>query len=199
MAWSGCGRRWSGCYPNNGGQMSIRKASGIKVENPGCLWLGSTKIHYKKDHYFEMKSDSEIKAIDQQSEAGAAKIGTDANGNRVLWRAESGFYWADEHLSDEEVLLLIWGRENKHKAQIERLRTLRDFEEVTSTTSPREMIPQETRAIVWQRDGGQCVQCGARDDLQYDHIIPVSKGGGNSPQNLQILCGPCNRKKSDSI
>ena len=198
MAWSGCGRRWSGCCPYDGCHMSVRKARGIKVENAGCLYRGPSIIRYKKDRFFQMPSDWEAEARKQKSKVGAVRVGTDENGNRELWWAKSGFYWVDEDLVDEEALLIIWDRENKHKAQIERLRTLRDSEGI-STTTTREMIPQETRAIVWRRDGGQCVLCGAQEDLQFDHIIPVSKGGGNSPQNLQILCGPCNRKKSDSI
>ena len=37
----------------------------------------------------------------------------------------------------------------------------------------------------------QCAKCGVRDNLSIDHIKPVSKGGGNGIENLQILCRPC--------
>lgn len=43
------------------------------------------------------------------------------------------------------------------------------------------------------------MRCGADDDLQFDHVIPVAKGGGVAADNIQILCGDCNRQKSDSI
>jgi len=36
-------------------------------------------------------------------------------------------------------------------------------------------------------------------DLQYDHIIPVSKGGSNTAKNIQILCKHFNLKKSNKI
>ena len=63
----------------------------------------------------------------------------------------------------------------------------------------RESIPSDVRIAVYERDGGRCVNCGIDEDLQYDHIIPVAKGGGNSAANVQLLCGDCNRQKSDHI
>jgi HNH endonuclease len=60
-------------------------------------------------------------------------------------------------------------------------------------------IPREVRQRAWQRCGGRCVECGADEYLEYDHIIPVARGGSNSDQNVQVLCRKCNLKKSDFI
>ena len=63
----------------------------------------------------------------------------------------------------------------------------------------RERIPQNVQDKVWIRDGGRCVFCGSNKDLEFDHIIPFSKGGANTYRNIQLLCQKCNREKSDRI
>ena len=63
----------------------------------------------------------------------------------------------------------------------------------------RQTIPTEVRRQVWRRDEGKCVKCGSRENLEYDHIIPVSKGGSSTVRNIQLLCEVCNRTKSDLI
>ena len=63
----------------------------------------------------------------------------------------------------------------------------------------RESIPKEVQREVWRRDEGRCVQCGSQEKLEFDHIIPVSKGGANTSRNIQLLCETCNRSKSDKI
>ena len=63
----------------------------------------------------------------------------------------------------------------------------------------RHSIPKDVRDNVWNRDGGKCVQCGSKEKIEFDHIIPISKGGSNSYRNLQILCEKCNRSKGNKI
>lgn len=60
-------------------------------------------------------------------------------------------------------------------------------------------IPQDVKAAVWQRDGGKCRQCRAEHYLEYDHDIPLSRGGATSVDNLQILCRRCNLEKGARI
>ena len=63
----------------------------------------------------------------------------------------------------------------------------------------RPTIPQNVKDKVWNRDGGKCVQCGSNENIEFDHIIPFSKGGSSTYRNLQILCEKCNRSKSSKI
>jgi uncharacterized membrane protein YebE (DUF533 family) len=65
--------------------------------------------------------------------------------------------------------------------------------------APSRHIPRVVRQRVYQRYGGRCVDCGATDYLEFDHIIPVAKGGSNSEKNIQLLCRRCNWQKSDLI
>jgi hypothetical protein len=117
---------------------------------------------------------------------------------RVLWWTADGFFWDDDGLDAEEVGLLAWDRRRKQDARLDRLRKIRAAEE-TLEGARRERIPDDVRLFVWTRDDGRCVRCGSEDDLQFDHVIPVARGGGNAPGNVQVLCGDCNRRKSDSI
>jgi hypothetical protein len=71
------------------------------------------------------------------------------------------------------------------------------FEKMTPNL--RERIPEEVRMFVWRRDDGKCVQCNSNKNLEFDHIIPVAKGGNSTERNIQLLCSECNRKKSDTI
>ena len=68
----------------------------------------------------------------------------------------------------------------------------------TQNTS-RELIAESVKHEVWRRDQGKCVICGSQKNLEFDHIIPFSKGGSNTVRNIQLLCESCNRSKSDKI
>ena len=64
---------------------------------------------------------------------------------------------------------------------------------------PDRRISKEVKMAVWQRDRGMCCECGSKEKLEFDHIIPVSKGGSNTERNIQLLCEVCNRRKSSNI
>lgn len=66
------------------------------------------------------------------------------------------------------------------------------------TVRVRPPIPYRLRTKVLRRDHWQCVYCGSKEELQIDHIIPVSRGGATVFANLETLCGPCNRRKGAS-
>ncbi len=73
-----------------------------------------------------------------------------------------------------------------------------EIEEIENNRRSRH-IPQNVKDDVWNRDGGKCVICDSNENLEFDHIIPHSKGGANTYRNLQLLCESCNRRKSDNI
>ena len=64
----------------------------------------------------------------------------------------------------------------------------------------RRIIPSSVKLQVWQRDKGRCTECGATDELHFDHILPFSKGGTSlTAENVQLLCARHNLAKSSKI
>lgn len=53
------------------------------------------------------------------------------------------------------------------------------------------------RQRLYKRDNNECAYCGSKKELTIDHIIPKSRGGKNSWNNLITCCLPCNLKKGD--
>ena len=59
-------------------------------------------------------------------------------------------------------------------------------------------VNPRVRAAVLDRDGHECVRCGATESLTMDHVTPRSHGGRATEDNLQTLCRSCNSKKGVS-
>lgn len=64
-----------------------------------------------------------------------------------------------------------------------------------SELRPRGGISGQLRYRVLLKSKHQCAHCGIAEGLQVDHIVPVARGGTNEIENLQMLCGLCNRRK----
>ena len=73
------------------------------------------------------------------------------------------------------------------------------------TKEQRALMTNKLREYIKKRDNFTCCNCGnsvyAEPNLllEIDHIIPVSKGGCTTEDNLQTLCWKCNRAKSNKV
>lgn len=62
------------------------------------------------------------------------------------------------------------------------------------------VIPSHVKQEVWKRDKGRCVQCGSKDNLHFDHILPFSRGGTSlDAKNIQLLCARHNLLKGAKL
>jgi len=142
------------------------------------------------------KSESEPVLVAEQS-VESNKYGELLKGG--LWIYKNRCYAETEELdfTFAQRKLLVLEEFDKERRQFEKLHA--KFSCTSSATLSRAKIPSQARIFVWQRDGGRCVECSSNENLEYDHIIPFAKGGSNTERNLQLLCGNCNRLKSDNI
>jgi hypothetical protein len=122
------------------------------------------------------------------------------NGNATeQWLYQDSVYDFNGGHSDDEKVLLILEFADKDRRKFERLKNKFSGEKSEELKYERTRIPEEVRIAVWRRDQGKCARCGNRENLEYDHIVPVSKGGGNTERNIELLCQDCNRAKGDRI
>lgn len=76
-------------------------------------------------------------------------------------------------------------------------------EPLTETKEKRKIgryIPRHIMLRVVRRDNNQCQICSKTlrdDEIEFDHIIPIAKGGSTEEHNLRLTCFNCNRDKSD--
>ncbi|WP_370751024.1 HNH endonuclease [Teichococcus oryzae] len=114
--------------------------------------------------------------------------------------------------------LSLWSWQDAVKAvYLDRVSVLSEYD--AEARSPRQAIrlpsvialkefipaarrPAFTRFNVFLRDGFACVYCGehhATHDLTFDHVIPRSRGGRTSWDNVVTACGPCNLRKGNRL
>ena len=71
-----------------------------------------------------------------------------------------------------------------------RVKAIRKLEKKSAPVRPH--IPSKIRHALYLRDHASCQNCGSREAIQIDHILPFLRGGTNEISNLRLLCRSCN-------
>lgn len=121
----------------------------------------------------------------------------DITGNLI--NESDGWFGNDNiHISEDgvEVLLEQWIKRLSNGFLVPiALKYLED--RFTDRIKPDRYIPLKTRNLVLAKFKHKCALCQNTEKLEIDHIKPISKGGMSEIKNLQVLCKPCNIKKSN--
>jgi hypothetical protein len=186
-----------------GGHEVVRRLDNCEAyyERDGFgLLSGKVKLYLqvgKRKYYSDRRmTREEMKSMADRSQVMPVKYLS--VGDREYWRYEDRWFTDSDFLDSEEVRALVIANDLRQEKKLSEAKTVAAARRLPDG-SLRESIPESVRHSVWERDGGACRSCGSKNDLQYDHLIPVSMGGANSTDNLQILCGSCNRRKGASV
>jgi len=74
--------------------------------------------------------------------------------------------------------------------------------ETEESRSEGRNVPFKMKIRIARRDNYTCQKFGKHlrdEEMEFDHIIPVSKGGSSEEQNIRLTCSECNRSKSNKI
>lgn len=166
-------------------------------------------IEYQKVAYIALEKEKAEKLAKAKEEEKIAKIKEQERVKREIEIAERKEKEEKERILKREnsikenIKRQILEKEKRKQLESEAIQELLDAGLIDnnfySGINIREAIPTEVKISVWKRDKECCVTCGSRNNLEFDHIIPVSKGGSNTIRNIQILCRECNRRKSSKI
>lgn len=101
-----------------------------------------------------------------------------------------------QHNRDELRLVALWG-DGQCGAMLSLLQQnlLTYDERFPSKRRTKAVISRSLAKRVFERDKYRCVSCGSHIDLSCDHVVPESKGGPTTYENLQCMCRPCNSRK----
>lgn len=177
----------------------LRRAENLSVGHQPGLFTGRGWLTLQIGRHvyrFGKIARDEFQAMHQGQQRVPVSVGR--VGERSYWWFQDRFYWDNDNLAGEEVYALLVTRQQRERQRIQMAQAVVAIG-VSPRSSSRVGIPDDVKQFVFARDGGRCRQCGSPVDLQFDHIIPVALGGGSAADNLQILCGPCNRRKGAGL
>jgi 5-methylcytosine-specific restriction endonuclease McrA len=179
------------------GSTEVEKYGNKEIKCIELYWLDGQKkwvttMEYRDDYNHFATTQEEI----------PFEMRIDENQSYKYWCYNETIWKENENYTSDDVKLLVDDKLEKKRLRLEKAgkaKERRENPEIKEDDSRSRRISQEVKDKVWNRDGGKCVECGSNENLEFDHIIPFSKGGANTYRNIQLLCESCNRSKSDNI
>lgn len=174
----------------------------LAVETRYGMWLVKQPLRPTKYHFgteakpYRVLSKREYNEALERQQHEPVKL--HHHDGRTWWWFQQQVYVERDGLGSEDVKALALQLRRGKDAALERAHAEMRGETLASAR-PREPIPESVRHEVWRRDQGRCVDCGTRERLEFDHIIPWSEGGSNTVRNLELRCEGCNGKKGARI
>jgi hypothetical protein len=140
------------------------------------------------------------------SERRFARLATSQTGRPVLVAKRDGrhwwwyldrFWWDDEGLAARDVAAIVGHSDlERHRVADARARAREEILGLGAGAPRPEDVSPIVRFAVWCRDRGRCVDCRSANDLEYDQIIPFSRGGLRWIANVELRCSGCRERRT---
>ena len=181
--------------PGGGTHMKLSKAAAFVKDHP---------------HYTYYKERSTSKGNDYVLCTPIKFVGNDFNVVNVLQKAkpfnsidDAMKYLTDNRsLIDDDIVYVVDEklRRKRQSNLITDVKPIEVFTYVNQDSSERIYIPKDVKDEIFNRSGGVCKICGKplhKYNYTIDHILPLSRGGTNNPENLRAVHSDCNRLKGN--
>jgi hypothetical protein len=152
----------------------------------------NTSYRLHSEHHHTTYSESQFARMSRSQQTRPVLVST--LGELSWWWYLDRFWWDDERLAAAQVRSVVLERDRqtvRHSEATEHARALAVGELYPAAEESREAVSHAVRTTVWTRDGGRCVDCGADEDLLFDVIVPVSRGGALNAPNVEVRCRSC--------
>lgn len=176
-----------------------------------------TTLIYEGHDVPRAKNVTDPKALDQPERTLGGSLTENGKFHEAAQLTKLGRRFPEVVRVYEKILAGIWSynglfqlvdswREDDHRRSVFKFKLVAVVDESVDTVRRetklvrRRVIPTAVKREVYDRDKGQCVMCGATDQLHFDHDLPFSKGGTSlTAANVQLLCARHNLTKGDTI
>ena len=183
--------------PVSGTHMKLSKAKAFVKDHPHYSYYKARSSSKKNDYVI----CTPIKLLSKEGKT------TDSfSSARVFSSVEDAYRYMDTVRSslDESLCVVIdekFKRENRPSYTKQSVEPLEVFRYANMDSSERITFPIAVKEEIYRRCDGICVICGKtipkHQPYTIDHIIPLSRGGTNAPENLRIAHEDCNKLKNN--